>query len=305
MRFAKLGFWLAPLAFLGAFPAAAKPAAPPAQAASDPHPALWLLADEDTKIYLFGTIHVLPPGFRWRSAAFDKAAAEASELVVETYVAPDSAEAASLDGFISPNPVPPLAERVPARQRKALKRLVKASGLPIEVLDTMHSWAAAMMLGVAQTMAGYGVQDGAEAPGVEDFVEEAFRKAGKPILSVERPDAVVLGMNSLPEALQRELLVEAIGSGPPGVDAAEEGVGEQDWAAGNADAMDLAADGTFPPAMFDVLVRRRNAAWTEWLAQRLKKPGTLLFAVGAGHLAGKESVQQMLAERGLKVQRID
>ncbi|HEX8064372.1 MAG TPA: TraB/GumN family protein [Allosphingosinicella sp.] len=51
--------------------------------------------------------------------------------------------------------------------------------------------------------------------------------------------------------------------------------------------------------------RRRNAAWTQWLEERLKKPGTLLFAVGAGHLAGRESVQAMLAKRGLSVKRID
>ncbi|HEX2764081.1 MAG TPA: TraB/GumN family protein [Allosphingosinicella sp.] len=307
MTFRKLGFWLAPWALLGALPAAAEPRVPAAAPAAEPHPALWLLADEDTKIYLFGTVHVLPPGFRWRSPAFDKAVAEASELVVETYVPPDAgqAELEGLEGFFSPTPVPPLLDRVPKKHRKALKKLVKASGLPMPVLDSMHSWAAAMTLGVAQAMAGYGVSDPAQAPGVEDWVEEAFRKAGKPIVSVEKPDAVLVGMSSLPEALQREMLVEAIGTGPAEVEAGEAPVDETEWAAGKAEAMDLSGDETFPPAMFDILVRRRNAAWSEWLAERMRKPGTLLFAVGAGHLAGKESVQEMLAARGLKVERID
>jgi hypothetical protein len=49
----------------------------------------------------------------------------------------------------------------------------------------------------------------------------------------------------------------------------------------------------------------RNRDWTAWLIERLEKPGTVLFAVGAGHLAGPESVQQMLATRGLEAQRID
>jgi uncharacterized protein YbaP (TraB family) len=69
--------------------------------------------------------------------------------------------------------------------------------------------------------------------------------------------------------------------------------------------MSLEGEAGFPPALFDVLVRRRNAAWTSWLEARLKRPGTLLFAVGAGHLAGKESVQAMLAQRGLRVKRVD
>jgi uncharacterized protein YbaP (TraB family) len=35
-------------------------------------------------IYLLGTVHVLPEGFRWRSARIDAIAAEADELVLET-----------------------------------------------------------------------------------------------------------------------------------------------------------------------------------------------------------------------------
>jgi hypothetical protein len=76
------GLWLLPMAALAAAPAAADPigkngaskeAAPPKpEARPEPRPALWLLADADTRIYMFGTIHVLPPGFRWRSAALDK-----------------------------------------------------------------------------------------------------------------------------------------------------------------------------------------------------------------------------------------
>ncbi|HEY0114242.1 MAG TPA: TraB/GumN family protein, partial [Allosphingosinicella sp.] len=44
---------------------------------------------------------------------------------------------------------------------------------------------------------------------------------------------------------------------------------------------------------------------TGWLAQRMERPGTVLFAVGAGHLAGRDSVQSMLAARGIQARRID
>ncbi len=286
-----------------------KPGPAPAARAeplADPRPALWLLADDDTKIYMFGTIHALPPGFRWRSAALDKAVGEAAELVVETYEAPGAEEnlddLSGLKGFFGENKVP-ILQRVPRNKRKPLKAAIEASGLPLPMLDRMHSWAAAMTLGIAQMLKEYGVEDVSGAPGVEDVLEENFRGAGKPILSVEDGNLVLASMSALPEAVQTELLLEAIA--PAGGSAAELGVGEADWVAGRADSLDLALEPGMPPELFEVLVRRRNAAWTLWLEERLKKPGTLLFAVGAGHLAGRESVQAMLARRGLEAKRID
>lgn len=283
-------------------PEAAAPAAQP-----EPRPALWLLADEDTKIYMLGTIHVLPPGFRWRSAAVDRAVGEAAELVVETYEPPGTGAAAGLDslpGFFADKPVP-LLKRVPKDKRKPLKAAIQASGLPLPVLDRMHSWAAAMTLGIAQMLGEYGVEDPAEAPGVEDVLEATFRDAGKPISSVEDGDAVLASMSALPEAVQTQLLLEAIAPMPAELPAGPPPAGELEWVAGNDEAMSLEGEAGFPPALFDVLVRRRNAAWTLWLEDRLKQPGTLLFAVGAGHLAGRESVQAMLARRGLRVKRVD
>ncbi len=312
--------WILPLAAL-ASPAPAEPAAKAdsakdirAEAAraehqAEPRPALWLLADDDTKIYMFGTIHVLPPGFRWRSAALDKAVGESAELVVETYDAPGTeASPENMTGFFADKPVP-LLQRVPKKKRKPLKAAIEASGLPMPMLDRMHSWAAAMTLGIAQILQEYGVDDADDVPGVEDVLEETFRAAGKPILSVEDGNAVLASLSALPEAVQIQLLLEAIA--PPSPEGGGEsgagvlGVGEAEWVAGRAEALDLELEPGFPPAMFDVLVRRRNAAWTLWLEERLKRPGTLLFAVGAGHLAGRESVQAMLAERGLIVKRID
>lgn len=281
--------------------------APAPVAQPEPRPALWLLADEDTKIYLLGTIHVLPPGFKWRSAAVDKAVGEAAELVVETYEAPGTGADSGLDampGFFADKPVP-ILKRVPKNKRGPLKAAIQASGLPLPMLDRMHSWAAAMTLGIAQMLGEYGVEDPAEAPGVEDVLEAQFRDAGKPILSVEDGDAVFASLSSLPETVQTELLLEAIAPLPADLPAEPVTAGELEWVAGNDSAMSLEGEAGFPPALFDVLVRRRNAAWTLWLEARLRQPGTLLFAVGAGHLAGRESVQAMLAQRGLRVKRVD
>ena len=301
---------LVPLALLAASPAASAPPAKDslgkaaAAAQAEPRPALWLLADEDTKIYMLGTIHVLPPGFKWRSAAVDRAVGEASELVVETYTPPGSDPKLEDTPGLFAERAPPLIERVPRNRRKDLKAAIEASGLPVGMLDRMHSWAAAMTLGIAQMLGAYGVDDPDEAPGVEDVLEADFRGAGKPILSVENGDAVFAALAALPEPVQTRLLLDAI-EPAPAADAGAMAAEEVAWVAGRDQAMDLEGVNGFPPEMFEVLVRRRNAAWTGWLEDRLKKPGTLLFAVGAGHLAGRESVQAMLARRGLRVSRVD
>ena len=65
---------------------------PPAVA----RPALWKLADADTTIYLFGTIHVLPAGYVWENGPVRDAIAGADELVLETVIGPDPAALSAL-----------------------------------------------------------------------------------------------------------------------------------------------------------------------------------------------------------------
>src|SRR5687768_9663045 len=169
--------------------AAKSVAAAPARTA-EPSPAIWLLADEDTKIYLFGTVHILRPGFRWRSPAVDRIIAEADELVVETYEAPGRDDYADVHrAFVLDQPVPILG-RVPEKHRKTLKAAIHASNIPIKYYDRLQTWAAGIMLGMAQLLGSYGIDDPSEAPGVEDVLEEVFRSSGKPIGSVEHPGDV-------------------------------------------------------------------------------------------------------------------
>jgi uncharacterized protein YbaP (TraB family) len=78
------------------------------------------------------------------------------------------------------------------------------------------------------------------------------------------------------------------------------------WARGDVNEIgrsfnrDLAAS----PELKDALIKRRNANWSQWIERRMAQPGTLLVAVGAGHLAGSDSLVELLRREGLKVRRI-
>ncbi len=55
---------------------------------------------------------------------------------------------------------------------------------------------------------------------------------------------------------------------------------------------------------YQILITDRNAAWTEWLVDRMEKPGKILLAVGTGHFAGDDALLKMLEEKGLTADRI-
>jgi uncharacterized protein YbaP (TraB family) len=78
------------------------------------------------------------------------------------------------------------------------------------------------------------------------------------------------------------------------------------WASGDTAMIAATFDDELKTSgpLADALLVRRNQRWATWLANRMKKPGTVFVAVGAGHLAGNNSVQAMLAKRGFRVWRV-
>jgi len=266
-----------------------------------PHPAIWRIGDRDTTIYLFGTVHVLPPGFAWRDEAIDAIVARADTLIVEAIdedAVPDFG-AAHAGG----KALPPLAERVSPGHRAALRRF--AATLPpeaIEVLDGMPTWIAAIAVGFARDMQA-GELPG---PGADDWIEAHFRSHHKPVVAIEDAAKVMAQVSAVPEPEQRRTLDTALDTPTP--TRAERRAPTHAWAqgdlgAGSALTRDLAG-ASGGDALGGALLAHRNRAWADALVRRLKTPGTALFAAGAGHFIGPESVLALLRKRGVRVVRV-
>lgn len=58
------------------------------------------------------------------------------------------------------------------------------------------------------------------------------------------------------------------------------------------------------PELYRTIVVQRNEAWAEIIAQMANGSGVTFIAVGAAHLAGPDSVQNALARRGVRVDRV-
>jgi len=290
-------------------PAPAQAPAPAAQPQGEPHPAIWLLADADTRIYLFGTVHLLHPELRWRSAALNRVVREAQELVLEL----DDAEMANggpeAMGAMRPGTAVPVLQRVTPERRAALARLLADLQIEEGSLDGLETWAVAVSLGVglmARDYVGAGETDLAAAaaalPGVEEVLTAEFRASGRPISGVESAADQIGAFRGMPPAVQQAMLDETIDAYANGEEGGDPD--ETDWVQGNLDGIAAEME-SLPPELYEALIVRRNRHFADWLAARLDRPGTVLFAVGAGHLAGRVSVQSMLESRGLRVTRLN
>jgi uncharacterized protein len=309
IRLLLIRFSLLLAAFAGLAPAAAEPAQ--GRTEQGPRPAIWLIEDADTRIYLFGTVHVFPASLRWRSPALERVIAEADELVMET---PDasSEDMSAGDRMIRPMQLGksvPILSRVSPAARPALQAAIDATGMPTSVYDELSTWGVAFLLSGFQLNNVPG-PDGAMVPmsGAEEVLAQIFRKSRRPIGGVETVEDQLRVFSTMPLSAQRMFLEStvlgaAVGEPAPDGEATAAG-GDMDWVRGDVDS--IAADMlTMPPVIYDRLLTRRNRNWTEWLRRRMDRPGTVLFAVGAGHLAGPDSVQAMLAEHGVVARRID
>lgn len=278
--------------------ACAAPAAEP-RAAS---PAMWKVADHDTTIYLFGTIHLLPKGTQWRSPTFDKAAAGSDTLVVETVI--DETNPAETIGVLfklaMSEGLPPLADRVAPDKKAALATAIAKSGVPAQFYDKLETWAAGFLL-LGVQFKDLGLDPGS---GVESALKKQFQAGGKPISQLES-NAEQLGFfDRLSEDAQRKFLAAVLDD--PASMKKQFGGMLNAWTRGDVKGIADNFNSDFGDAaeLKDALLVRRNANWARWVKGRLNQPGTVMVAVGAGHLAGDQSVLTLLEGQGVKVTRV-
>ena len=294
--------WIRKFAVAAGIAATAATALLPQAAEAKGAPAMWSVSDADTTVYLFGTIHLLPADYKWRTPRFDQAIAGSNELVVETII--DEKNPAELLGVmarlaISPG-LPPITERVPPAKRALLADAIRKSGIPQAAFDRLETWAAAFLLLANQ----FKELELKGEEGVEVVLRSSFAAQGKPIGQLET-NAEQLGFfDTLSETSQRQLLEGAIESSPEA--RKEFHAMLASWARGDvaAIARSFNSDLSASPELMNSLIKRRNANWSKWIDRRMAQPGSVMIAVGAGHLAGKDSVIELLRRDGYRVRRV-
>lgn len=274
--------------------------ATPAVMPDDPDPALWVIKDEDTTIYLFGTVHILKPGMTWFDEAVKESFDASDELVVEM-IKPDPAVMVRIvnDLAIDKTGVS-LRDKLTAEDRAAYEATMTKLNLPVAAFDPLDPWFASVNLSLIPLMrSGYAADQGAE----DELLAQARARAIK-ITGLETPEQQLGFFDNLPEDVQIRFLNFTVATIDEAADSMEQMVAE--WANANVEALDeLMNAGLEDKILYDTLLVNRNKSWAGWVDQRMKQPGTVFMAVGAGHLAGDGSLQAFLAQKGLVAERIE
>ena len=261
---------------------------------------MWTVGDADGTVTLFGSVHLLPPDVEWRSPRLNEAMTSADEIWLEIVTTPGEDGAASAEA--GARGALPAGERLSTRLspagRARLARLTRELNVSPDTLDRMEPWLAEIALAVAFHRARGAIA----SAGVEGVIEQDAPD-GVRWRAFETVSEQIEVFDGAPADAQLASLEFALKEMEQDPDAFERLV--RAWGAG--DVCTLEREALDPlraaaPVIYRRLIVERNRRWADRIVEIARGDGDVLVVVGAGHLAGPDSLPALLRARGLEVE---
>jgi uncharacterized protein YbaP (TraB family) len=276
---------------------------PQASAAAEPQPAMWVVRDADSTIYLLGTFHLIKPGTDWRTEKIDAAFAASDEIWTEVAGMTNPETQRQIQTLTLKHGLDqehPLSSRLSSPDSTRLDERLKEYGLDPAAMDMMRPWLAAVTLEILPALrSGYTTDQG------PDYILEAdagaMHKSHKGFEDAEQQ--IMIFANLTPEA-ELDYLRYTLRNPAAGEKIINEMVDA--WVNGDVEALDkLVIDSMKAevPGLYDAMFVQRNIAWSRQISAVMQGAGTSFVAVGAGHLIGDDGLPALLADLGFEVER--
>ncbi|WP_262689968.1 TraB/GumN family protein [Kordiimonas aestuarii] len=272
--------------------------------ASMPKPALWRLSDEDSEIWLFGTVHILNPALKWRTAKVDAAFKDAGIYYSEAPVV--QADTKMMQPLIMKHGINrsnvPFTNKLSKQGKADFKATLKALGMPEDTMkqfEAYRPWLAGVSIGALQVQA----RGGDPEAGVDKILWREAVADGKMLGYFETMEQQVSLFGAMTPEEELKFFEDGLRQMIEEPDLLDEIT--LDWQAGRIDALSHKLNGAMEgqESLRDRLLVDRNRAWAMKIKELMDGEGTIFVAVGAGHLAGDGSVQDHLEQLGYTVTR--
>ncbi|WP_338769129.1 TraB/GumN family protein [Massilia sp. METH4] len=258
--------------------------------------------------WLFGTIHVGASSFYPLepkiTAALDNAAVLALE--VDPLGSQEEIARAVRDFGMYPAGRGPAAADLPAAYRPRLDRLLRQYDVPPASVAPMKPWMLASLLTVREfERQGYQTE-----LAVESWLSQRARSRKQKIVELESVHAQMSLFGRMTTADQALFLQETIDAIEDKEQASDARAIASAWATADQAALDriaakTAGDTTFSGRFVSrVLLDERNPLLADGIAKLLAREKLSVAAIGVLHLVGKNSVPELLRQRGLRVERV-
>lgn len=266
-------------------------------------PAMWRLADEDTVIHIFGTVHLLRPELEWQTPAFDAAFNEADTIVFEVDMRSEEAQRLIMTDFMSRGMYDDgrtLRAVLDDKEEAVVEAAFQSINMPLDAMNAFEPWMASTNL-TSMKMMSEGFDPNA---GVEKVLTDKALAKGMSFEYLETISDQADAFDNLSEDTQIQMLYESALMLDDSIQFLDFLV--EEWADGDVAGLGLLAatpDETKPvDEAYNAVFKTRNQNWVPRIEAMLDKPGTIFIAAGAGHFAGPDSVITMLRDKGYTVE---
>jgi uncharacterized protein YbaP (TraB family) len=268
-------------------------------------PAIWKVRSGTATVYLFGTMHILPQKVEWFGPKVAPAFAASGMLMEEADVGLSNPAIAQSIMAKAITPDGDIWAKLSASSAAKFRKQLQKCHLPDGVVAHFRPWFAAMLPTLCPLIENAG-------PGglsVENSSPEAAlmakaKQGAKSVAFFETAEEQMGYLAGAPEAVQIKELESAIDDGDSGGDDFK-GM-EASWQAGDVGSIAKVVAGMRDKggAFYDLIFTQRNKRFAARIAALLGGRQTVFVAIGAGHLAGPDSVQAQLAKAGISAKRL-
>lgn len=267
--------------------------------ADDPRrPPLYLVSHAGAKVYLLGSVHVLPVGALPLPPHVEALYTAASVVAFEIDLAEAEDRAFEMLGAATDEAL--IGDLLDDDQRDAFHASVRSFGLPGPTFDEVEPWFGGMSYGML-TLRG---SDLAFGQGVDAYLYDRAWLDGKEVIALETLGDQIAAFDDLSDESQVAYLMGLVANAE-GAEVAFSALLDA-WASGDEGLLaGVLSDEFAHPEVYESLLVRRNRSWMPAIEALLAQPGTVsLVVVGAGHLIGRGSLVELLRAAGHKPRRL-
>ncbi|RYE08810.1 MAG: TraB/GumN family protein [Hyphomicrobiales bacterium] len=267
-------------------------------------PAMWEARDADSRIVLFGSVHMLPSGLDWRTPALDAAMNASEHVYFETDIGPRGLAAITLKMIVSAYQTAntPWLHLLTHVQVNQLARQAAELGIGLQAAEAMPPWLLAMQISEHQMRDATGAGSGADFyAGVEWTLQWELPPERKAFFETPGEQFDMIATGTIEEQVAQLVAVLDQTEGGAQLDELIEA-----WQDGDVEGLQkfLSPTDQLDEAMLEALLFQRNRNWMPTVEKLLADNRESLIVVGAGHLTGAGSVLDLLEQAGYTVSRI-